>query len=99
MRLVELGRTVRRRLELNFMNSKVKAKKINDNKMLELAGRLKTELPDCGFALLAFDIENGETCSNYVSNLTDEFMIKALEVQLNILKSRNNIPLVLEVKP
>ncbi|MVN90612.1 hypothetical protein [Mucilaginibacter aquatilis] len=72
----------------------MKAKKINDKKMLELAGRLKKELPDCGFALLAFDVEDNQTVSNYVSNLNDEFMIKALEMQLNMLKSKVRTPVV-----
>jgi len=95
MTLVALRHTVKRNLKLIFINAKVKANKINDKKMLKVADHLKSELPECGFALLAFSIENNETCSNYVSNVDDEFMIKALEMQLNILKARKNGPIIL----
>ena len=89
MTLVALRQKVKRNLELIFINTKViKAKNINNQKMLEIADGLRNELPGCGFALLAFDIENNETCSNYVSNVDDEFMINALEMQLSILKSK-----------
>ena len=63
--------------------------------MLEVAECLKTELPGCGFALLAFSIENNETNSNYVSNVDDEFMIKALEMQLAVLKNRKIAPAII----
>lgn len=60
--------------------------------MLDIADHLKAELPGHGFALLAFHIENGETKSDYVSNVDDAYMIKALEMQLSILKSRQTGP-------
>ena len=62
------------------------SKKISDQKMRDLADQLKVELPGCGFALITFDVVNNETCANYVSNLTDDFMIKALEMQLDTLR-------------
>jgi hypothetical protein len=64
-------------------------KKINNEKMQQIADNLKIQLPGCGFALIAFDIEAGETLGNYVSNVNDEFMIKTLEQQIRILKERS----------
>jgi hypothetical protein len=90
MKLIALKNNVKKNLKLIFINSKVvKANnKLSDQKMRDIADQLKSELPGCGFALLAFDVQNNETCANYVSNIEDEFMIQALEVQLNILKSK-----------
>jgi len=62
--------------------------KINNEKMQQIADNLKIQLPGCGFALIAFDIEEGATLGNYVSNVNDEFMIKTLEQQIYILKER-----------
>lgn len=93
MTLSAIKSRVHRNLSLIFINRKViKAKKNNGRKMLDIAEHLKTELPGHGFALLAFHIENGETKSDYVSNVDDAFMIKALEMQLSILKSRQTGP-------
>jgi hypothetical protein len=92
MTLVALTQKVKRNLELIFVNTNmIKAKKINNQKMLEIANSLRAELPGCGFAVLAFNIENNETCSNYVSNVEDEFMINALEMQLTILKNKKAV--------
>lgn len=93
MTLSAIKSSVHRNLSLIFTKRKViKAKKNNDRKMLEIADHLKAELPGHGFAVLAFHIENGETKSDYVSNVDDAFMIKALEMQLSILKSRQAGP-------
>lgn len=62
--------------------------KINNEKMQQIAEDLKTQLPGCGFALIALDIEAGATHGNYVSNMNDEFMIKTLEHQIRFLKER-----------
>ncbi|WP_345950875.1 MULTISPECIES: hypothetical protein [unclassified Mucilaginibacter] len=60
--------------------------KLNGQKMRDLADYVKSEIPGCGFAIIAFEVENGPKVGNYVSNVQDEFMIKALETQLNALK-------------
>jgi hypothetical protein len=68
MTLVALTQKVKRNLELIFINTNmIKAKKINNQKMLEIANNLRAELP---------------------SNVEDEFMINALEMQLTILKNK-----------
>lgn len=92
MRIKTLGgkvkRTFKNQLQLILSNANVirASKKINDKKLRDLADQIKTEIPGIGFALLTFDIVNNETCANYISNLTDDFMIKALEIQLETLK-------------
>jgi len=92
MKLLALKNNVKRNLKLIFINSKVieANNKINDQKMRDVAAQLKAEMPDCGFALLAFNIQDNQTHANYVSNIEDDFMIKALEVQLNLLKSKRS---------
>jgi hypothetical protein len=59
--------------------------KINGEKMRELADYIKANIPGCGFALIAFEVE-GMANANYISNVQDEFMIQTLEHQLNALK-------------
>lgn len=100
MKLLALKNNVKRNLKLIFINKKVvKANnKLNDQKMRDIADQLKVELPGCGFALLTFDIQNNETCANYVSNIEDDFMIRALETQLNILKNKRSAIITAELK-
>ncbi|MFD1255995.1 hypothetical protein ACFQ3S_04245 [Mucilaginibacter terrae] len=100
MKLLELKKNVKRNLKLIFINSKVikDNNKINDKKMRDIADQLKTDLPGCGFALLAFDIHNNETCANYVSNVEDDYMIHALEMQLNILKNKKSAKIISVLK-
>jgi hypothetical protein len=64
---------------------------IDGEKMRGLAEKVKSEIPNCGFALLVFE-PDGENRVNYVSNVNDEFMIKALENQLNALKNSKTFP-------
>lgn len=64
-------------------------KKINNEKMQQVADQVKAQLPGCGFAIIAFDLEEGATRGNYISNVQDEFMIKTLEHQVRILKERS----------
>lgn len=59
---------------------------IDGNKMRELADQLKAEMPGYGFALLVYDFESNNKIGNYISNVSDDFMIQALESQLNALK-------------
>ncbi|EHQ28715.1 hypothetical protein [Mucilaginibacter paludis] len=63
----------------------------NDQKMQELAEYIKSQLPGCGFALITLKIENGTSCGNYVSNVQNEFMIAALERQLEALKKGKTV--------
>lgn len=63
------------------------SKKINGQKMREVAELLKEELPQCGFALIVFDLNSEDRTANYISNVRDEFMEKALASQLNALRS------------
>jgi hypothetical protein len=60
---------------------------INNNKMLDLADKLRKEIPNCGFALIVLELD-GENKADYVSNVNDDFMINALEMQLAMMKSR-----------
>jgi hypothetical protein len=75
----------------DYMFPQMGLQKINNEKMQQLAADLKRELPGCGFALIAFDIEKGATQGNYVSNVNDEFMIKTLEQQIRFLKERSSL--------
>lgn len=59
---------------------------VDGKKMRELADKLKAEIPGSGFALLVYDFENDGKIGNYISNVSDDFMIKALESQLDALK-------------
>lgn len=59
---------------------------INGEKMRELADALKAQMPGYGFALLVYDFDSGDKVGNYISNVSDEFMIKALECQLDALR-------------
>ena len=54
--------------------------------MRDLAEMLKNALPGWGFALIAFDTESNDSLVNYISNVEDCFMIKALQSQLEALK-------------
>lgn len=67
------------------MNPEVK-KKIDGQAMRDLADGLKKQMPGIGFALLVFDFENDSRIANYISNVQEEFMIKALEHQLDALR-------------
>lgn len=60
--------------------------KVNGRKMRDVAELLKEELPSCGFALIVFDLNSDDNVANYISNVKDEFMEKALAVQLNALR-------------
>lgn len=60
---------------------------ITGEKMRELADYIKANIPGCGFALIAFEVE-GLANANYISNVQDEFMVQTLEHQLNALKNR-----------
>ncbi|MDB4919103.1 hypothetical protein [Mucilaginibacter sp.] len=66
--------------------NKVKNIKIDGKKMRDLADSLKEQIPGLGFALIVFEFENGSKVGNYISNLQEDFMIKALENQLESLK-------------
>jgi flagellar motor switch protein FliG len=68
------------------------SKKINGLKMREVAELLKEELPSCGFALIVFDLNSDDNAANYISNVKDEFMEKALAVQLNALRNNKTYP-------
>jgi hypothetical protein len=59
---------------------------VDGKKMRELADKLKAEIPGCGFALLVYDFENEGQVGNYIANVSDDFMIKALGSQLDALK-------------
>lgn len=61
-------------------------RKLDNNKMAELAESLKSQIPGCGFAIIAFEMEDGVSYGNYISNVSDEYMIKTLESQLAVLK-------------
>jgi hypothetical protein len=65
--------------------------KIDAEKMRDLANNLKGEIPNCGFALLVFQ-PDGDNMVNYISNVSDDFMIKALENQLSALKRKQTFP-------
>ena len=72
---------------LNMTGGSNNTAKINGEKMRELADYIKANIPGCGFALIAFEVE-GMANANYISNVQDEFMVQTLEHQLNALKSR-----------
>jgi hypothetical protein len=74
-----------RKLILPFMGRP----KIDNKKMAQLADHVKSHIPGCGFAIIAFDIEDGTSQGNYISNVSDEFMIKTLECQLALLKQKS----------
>lgn len=59
---------------------------LDNQKMLEIASYLKGEMPGCGFALIGFELDNGNSIGKYISNVKDEFIVKALESQLQTLK-------------
>lgn len=59
--------------------------------MRDLADNLKGEIPNCGFALIVFQ-PDGDNMVNYISNVSDDFMIKALETQLDALKKNHTFP-------
>lgn len=65
------------------------SRKIDNTRMAEIADEVKSRIPGCGFAIIAFDITDGVSQGNYVSNVKDEYMIKALEFQLAVLKRKN----------
>lgn len=94
MRLLTFGDRVKKNfknpLRIVFKKKSVtkKSKNIDDQKMRDVAELLEAQMPGCGFAVFAFDIEDNETCANYVSNIQDDFMINALEVQINLMKSK-----------
>jgi flagellar motor switch protein FliG len=103
MRLTTLGNKVKRNFEsqlqhiLKTANVTETSKKINDQKLRDLADLIKAEIPGSGFAIMTFDIENNQTCANYLSNLTDDFMIKALEMQLeNLKRGKTPSPIALQ---
>jgi flagellar motor switch protein FliG len=73
-------------LDIDLMKTK-----INAEKMRSLADTLKNEIPNCGFALIVFQ-PDGDNMANYISNVNDDFMIKALEVQLDALKKNRTFP-------
>ncbi len=60
--------------------------KINGEKMRDLANNLKKQIPGLGFALIVFDFASDTKVGNYISNVREDFMIKALEQQLEALK-------------
>jgi hypothetical protein len=62
-------------------------KKIDGEKMRDLADKLKEQIPGLGFALIVFDFANDAKVGNYISNVREDFMIKALEQQLESLKN------------
>ena len=66
--------------------------KVDAKKMRDLADNLKQEIPGFGFALIVFDFENGSKIGNYISNMDQDFMIKALENQLESLKKGRTFP-------
>ncbi|OKS86390.1 hypothetical protein RG47T_1846 [Mucilaginibacter polytrichastri] len=66
--------------------SSKKTTKINGEKMRQLADYIKTNIPGCGFALIAFEVESIAN-ANYISNVQDDFMIQTLEHQLNAMKT------------
>jgi hypothetical protein len=68
------------------------SKKISGQKMREVAELLKVELPSCGFALIVFDLNSDDNVANYISNVKDEFMEKALANQLNALRNNRTFP-------
>ncbi len=70
------------------MKSKA-VKKIDGQTMRDLADGLKKQIPGIGFALIVFDFENESKIGNYISNVQEEFMIKALEHQLDALRKGN----------
>jgi hypothetical protein len=66
--------------------------KIDGKKMRDLADNLKEQIPGSGFALIVFDFQSGSKIGNYISNVRDDFMIKALEYQLESLKKGSTFP-------
>lgn len=69
------------------MSAEVNLMKINGQKMRDLADYLKSAIPGCGFALIAFEVDEGANQGNYISNVQDDFMISTLERQLKVLKA------------
>lgn len=66
--------------------------KIDGQKMRDLAEFMKNAIPGCGFALIAFDTESNDGVVNYISNVQDDFMINALQSQLDALKKGKTFP-------
>jgi hypothetical protein len=73
-------------MDIELMKNKIDAEKMRD-----LADNMKREIPNCGFALIVFQ-PDGDNMANYISNVSDDFMIKALETQLNALKKKQTFP-------
>lgn len=69
------------------MSTEINLIKINNQKMCDLADYLKSAIPGCGFALIAFEVDEGANQGNYISNVQDDFMISTLERQLKVLKA------------
>jgi len=63
------------------------SERIDDEKMRQLADNLKELIPGFGFALIVIDFENEKQIGNYISNVRQDFMVKALEQQLQALKT------------
>ncbi len=61
--------------------------------MRDLADYLKSAIPGCGFALIAFEVEEDANQGNYISNVQDDFMISTLERQLKVLKAKKTYQL------
>lgn len=61
---------------------------VDGKTMRELADKLKEQMPGYGFALLVYDFNSGDKIGNYISNVGDDFMIQALECQLDALKKK-----------
>jgi hypothetical protein len=73
------------------MDIELMKNKIDAEKMRNLADNLTREIPNCGFALIVFE-PDGNNMANYISNVNDDFMIQALEKQLNALKKNKTFP-------
>jgi hypothetical protein len=69
------------------MSAEVNLIKINSQTMCDLADYLKSAIPGCGFALIAFEVDEAANKGNYISNVQDDFMISTLERQLKALKA------------
>ncbi|WP_342645886.1 hypothetical protein [Mucilaginibacter sp. CSA2-8R] len=69
------------------MSAEINLTKINSQKMCDLADYLKSAIPGCGFALIAFEVDEYANQGNYISNVQDDFMISTLERQLKVLKA------------
>jgi len=69
------------------MSAEVNLIKISNQTMCDLADYLKSAIPGCGFALIAFEVDEAANRGNYISNVQDDFMISTLERQLKVLKA------------